>query len=95
MKSNLTVQMIKSIGEIALERLTDFLYDEDIDLIQQTALLVEEELEKMDTDWSAQDVDVILNDIDIHELNEHRQEVLSLNRLGIEYSLGISQMDFI
>ena len=95
MKSNLTVQMIKSIGEIALERLTDFLYDEDIDLIQQTTLLVEEELEKMDTDWSAQDVDVILNDIDIHELNEHRQEVLSLNRLGIEYSLGISQMDFI
>lgn len=95
MKSEHTIHQLKAIAENVLEKLSDDLYDADVNLVAQARLLAEEELEQLGIEWSEYEVDEILDEMEINDLEEHRKEVFLVNRIGIYASLGLSQSDFI
>lgn len=95
MPIQLTINQIKNIAEIVLEKLLDDLYDEEVNLVAQATRLAENELEKLEVEWSDHDIDHILDEVEIYDLEEHRKEVLYVNKIGTYASLGLSQADFI
>lgn len=90
-----TFHQRKAIAENVLDKLSDDLYDADVNLIAQARLLAEEELEQLGIEWSDREINEILDEIEINDLEEHRKEVFLVNRIGIYASLGLSQSDFI